>query len=74
MHNIHIVRSPDGINHGVATTRSNIRANGRVHTICAIRVDNTFQVRPGGYPHTVMTCPIDIGFVTALADWDESVS
>jgi hypothetical protein len=62
--NIHIMRI-DGVNHATMTTRSN--PNRSTHTICGLRLDGA-QHRPGGFPHSVLTCPQDIDAVNAMAD------
>jgi len=40
----HVFRR-DQINHVVVTAKANVRRNGRHHTLCAQRVDDTFQRR-----------------------------
>lgn len=65
---VHIVRV-DGINHAVISTRKNLKIRPGTRTVCAVQLDRVdYQYRPGGYPHTVITCDGDVRAVNALAD------
>lgn len=71
--NLHLFRK-HGTNHGVLNTRTRVRRNGRSLTLCAMRVDGTFQrlapFPPGDRRQHNITCSrcdraFD-GFVDAL--------
>lgn len=72
MNYAHIVRY-EGVNHAVLINRPSIKLNGRHHTICALRVTDQFQHRPGNYPHAYMTCDSCIRSLTGWADLSEGM-
>lgn len=67
----HIFRR-DGVNHVYLTRRKSVRRNGTFYTVCAKRVDKTFQRRVGNGVHAIVTCDPCLTFMVALHDmWEE---
>lgn len=64
----HVFRR-DGVNHTVVSMRQKIRRNGRHYTVCAKRIDYTFQRRTPqhGIP-LVIECDPCLNYVIALTD------
>ena len=64
----HIFRR-DRVNHVVLTSRANIRRNGHFHTVCAKRVDDSFQRRVSSATvSSPVTCEKCSRFMVALHD------
>ncbi len=70
----HVFRR-DRLNHVVVTAKARVRRNGRHHTLCAIRVDETFQRRVStGTIATPVTCPRCLRSMTGIMDLMERLA
>jgi len=64
----HVFRR-DRLNHVVVTDAPRVRRNGRSHTLCAQRVDDTFQRRIStGSIAAPVDCPRCLPSMTAIMD------
>lgn len=70
----HVFRR-DGETHVVLTNKPNIKRNGRFLTVCAKRVDESFQrLSPHSEPgrSSPLTCDPCLSFMTTLMDFMEA--
>ena len=68
----HIFRR-NKVNHAVVTMRGHVRTNGRSLTICAQRVDDSFQRRPNG-PASCDRCLVSMTGLFDVLDTDYDYS